>query len=75
MPRQVPELALDEMWFSGGRINMSWQTDPGMSYRVQRSSDLQTWQNVGRVRAGTGAPLQHSSTVTNEREFFRVVIP
>ena len=75
VPRVVPEVALAEMWFSGGRINMSWQTDPGMSYRVQRSSDLQTWQNVGRVRAGTGAPLQHSSTVTNEREFFRVVIP
>ena len=75
VPRVVPEVALAEMWFSGGRINVSWQTDPGMSYRVQRSSDLQTWQNVGRVRAGTGAPLQHSDSVTNERTFFRVVIP
>ena len=75
LPRVVPEVALADMWLSGGRINMSWQTDSGMSYRVQRSSDLQTWQNVGRVRAGTGAPLQHSTTVTNERAFFRVVIP
>ena len=75
LPRVVPEVALADMWLSGGRINMSWETDSGMSYRVQRSSDLQTWQNVGRVRSGTGALLQHSTTVTNEKAFFRVVIP
>ena len=39
LPRVVPEVALADMWLSGGRINMSWQTDSGMSYRVQRSSD------------------------------------
>jgi len=75
LPRVVPEVALADMWLSGGRINMSWQTDSGMSYRVQRSSDLQTWQNVGSVRAGTGSPLQHSQPVTGGRAFFRVVIP
>ncbi len=74
-PIVVPEVALSEVWLSGGTLNMSWQTDAGMTYRVQRSPDLQTWQNVGRVRAGTGSLMQHSQPVTGGRAFFRVVIP
>ena len=74
-PIVVPEVALSEVWLSGGTLNMSWQTDAGMTYRVQRSPDLQTWQNVGSVRAGTGSLMQHSQPVTGGRAFFRVVIP
>ena len=74
-PIVVPEVALSEVWLSGGTLNMSWQTDAGMTYRVQRSPDLQTWQNVGRVRAGTGSLMQHSQPVIGGRAFFRVVIP
>ena len=74
-PIVVPEVALSEVWLSGGTLNLSWQTDAGMTYRVQRSPDLQTWQNVGSLRAGTGSLLQHSQPVTGGRAFFRVVIP
>ena len=74
-PIVVPEVALSEVWLSGGTLNLSWQTDAGMTYRVQRSPDLQNWQNVGSLRAGTGSLLQHSQPVTGGRAFFRVVIP
>ena len=74
-PRVVPEVALAEVWFSGGRINMNWQTNAGVRYRVQRSPDLQSWEDVGRVRSGNGNVLQHSQPATSQREFFRVVIP
>ena len=74
-PIVVPEVALSEVWLSEDTLNMSWQTNSGITYRVQRSPDLQTWQNVGSVRAGTGSLMQHSQPVTGGRAFFRVVIP
>ena len=74
-PILTPEVALAEVWFADGSFNMSWQTDLGVRYRVQRSSDLQSWENVGSVVPGDGNVLEHSQSVTNMREFFRVVIP
>ena len=74
-PIVTPEVALAEVWFADGSFNMSWQTDLGVRYRVQRSSDLQGWGNVGSVIPGNGNVLEHSQSVTNMREFFRVVIP
>ena len=74
-PSPPPEVSVASVWLSDGNVNMSWQTTAGMRYRVQRSSDLETWQNVGSLRTGTGNPLQHSQAASNDREFFRVVIP
>ena len=74
-PIVTPEVALAEVWFADGSFNMSWQTDLGVRYRVQRSSDLQSWENVGSVIPGNGNVLEHSQSITNMREFFRVVIP
>ena len=74
-PIVTPEVALAEVWFADGSFNMSWQTDAGVRYRVQRSSDLQSWENVGSVRPGNGNVIEHSQSASNESEFFRVVIP
>ena len=74
-PSPPPEVSVASVWLSDGNVNMSWQTTAGMRYLVQRSSDLETWQNVGSLRTGTGNPLQHSQAASNDREFFRVVIP
>ena len=69
------EVALSDVWLGDGNVNMSWQTTAGLRYLVQRSFDLETWQNVGSLRTGTGNSLQHSQAASSEREFFRVVIP
>ena len=74
-PGSLSEVSLGEIWVSEGNINMTWQTAAGFSYRVQRSGDLRSWQNVGSLRAGTGNSLQHSQPASSSREFFRVVIP
>lgn len=74
-PIVTPEVALAEVWFADGSFNMSWQTDAGVRYRVQRSSNLQSWENVGSVRPGNGNVIEHSQSASNESEFFRVVIP
>ena len=74
-PRSAPQVDLSGLWISDGNINMSWETQAGVNYRVQRSTDLETWQNIGRFRVGTGNTLQHSLLISGEKQFFRVVIP
>ena len=54
---------------------MSWQTIEGISHQVQRSSDLERWENVGGLEKGTGNLLKYDHPATNAREFFRVVVP
>ena len=59
-------------------ITLTWASQPGRSYAVQRSADLRSWETVqsGVVSAGTStvftAPPPAAGTV---KLFYRVVIP
>ncbi len=59
-------------------ITLTWASQPGRSYAVQRSADLRSWETVqsGVVSAGTStvitAPPPAAGTV---KPFYRVVIP
>lgn len=52
-----------------------FQSTEVISHQVQRSSDLERWENVGGLEKGTGNLLKYDHPATNAREFFRVVVP
>ena len=75
-PEPEPEaLALSGVDLNRNRLTISWQTSKGVSYRVQRSSDLQSWTDVGAERLGNGNSLSHTQALNAESAFLRVIIP
>jgi hypothetical protein len=59
----------------GGQFSLTWQGQVGMSYEVQYSEDLKTWQTAGngqRYGEGLQTYVDHSPRVTTR--FYRVVV-
>ena len=75
-PEPDPEaLTLSSVVLNRNRLTISWRTNKGVSYRVQRSSDLQSWTDVGAERLGSGNSLSHTQALNAESAFLRVIIP
>tara|TARA_Y100001933_G_scaffold264241_1_gene328997 strand:- start:1489 stop:2148 length:660 start_codon:yes stop_codon:yes gene_type:complete len=77
-PETEPEpevLSLSGVELNRNRLTISWQTDKGGSYQVQRSTDLQSWTDVGSLRTGNGNRLSHTQALSALRGFLRVIIP
>jgi len=75
-PEPDPEaLTLSSVVLNRNRLTISWRTNKGVSYRVQRSSDLQSWTDVGAERLGNGNSLSHTQALNAESAFLRVIIP
>ena len=75
-PEPDPEaLTLSSVDLNRNRLTISWRTNKGVSYRVQRSSDLQSWTDVGAERLGNGKSLSHTQALNAESAFLRVIIP
>ena len=75
-PEPDPEaLTLSSVDLNRNRLTISWRTNKGVSYRVQRSSDLQSWTDVGPERLGNGNSLSHTQALNAESAFLRVIIP
>ena len=75
-PEPDPEaLTLSSVELNRNRLTISWRTNKGVSYRVQRSSDLQSWTDVGAERLGNGNSLSHTQALNAESAFLRVIIP
>lgn len=75
-PEPDPEaLTLSSVDLNRNRLTISWRTNKGVSYRVQRSSDLQSWTDVGAERLGNGNSLSHTQALNAESAFLRVIIP
>ena len=68
-------LTLSGVDLNRNRLTIWWQTNKGVSYRVQRSSDLQSWTDVGAERLGNGNRLSHTQALNAESAFLRVIIP
>ena len=76
VPEPDPEaLTLSSVVLNRNRLTISWRTNKGVSYRVQRSSDLQSWTDVGAERLGSGNSLSHTQALNAESAFLRVIIP
>jgi len=60
---------------SNNAVTLSWSTEPGLKYQVQRSSDLLAWTDFGGALVGTGGTLR--STIANNSAaqlFFRIMV-
>jgi len=51
---------------------VQWSTRPCYSYTVECSTDLQTWNTVGPMRAGTGGWLAHDYVINVPRMYYRI---
>lgn len=68
-----PTLIATKAWIEkeNGSIKLSWETEPGKSYRVRSSVNLISWSNFGEIRVATGSS-DHLLFPPNGKMFFRV---
>lgn len=60
---------------SNGNAIISWASQQGAKYQVQKSTDLESWINVGLPLDGTGEPMTYSEATEGGNLFFRLRIP
>jgi len=70
-----PQLAGSSFGIEDGNLIISWPTTAGQSYQVQRSTDLQSWENIGVALTGNGTTMSYSQPSNAAKVFLRVVIP
>jgi hypothetical protein len=58
-----------------GQTLIRWIGVVGENYQVQRSTDFNTWVNVGSTITGNGDSLNYAEPIGSGNSFFRVVIP
>lgn len=75
IPRNEVELAPSTFGLEDNNLVISWPTTVGHTYQVQRSSDLQAWEDVGLALTGNDTIMSYSQPSTAERIFLRVVVP
>lgn len=51
---------------------MSWPTETGRVYRVQHSTDLDEWQDMGAASVGDGATHVYTNTPSGEIGYYRI---
>ena len=71
-PAIVPDVTSG---ISGSNLIIRWQSQTGVRYQVQKSTDLELWEDEGVALDGIGATLQWASPVSAGDELFlRVVV-
>ena len=71
---QSPRLPSEYFDLTGNLI-ISWPAAAGHTYQVQRSTDLESWQNIGVALTGNGTTMSYSQPSNADKVFLRVVIP
>jgi len=71
----TPNLAPSTFGIEDDNLIISWPTTAGHTYQVQRSTDLESWQNIGVALTGNGTTMSYAQPSTAEKVFLRVVIP
>ena len=74
-PREEAVLAPSTFGLEDGNLIISWPTAAGQTYQVQRSTDLESWENIGVALTGNGTPMSYAQLSTADKVFLRVVIP
>jgi len=70
----VPGTWLKQTWVkTSGGLYLSWNTQPGMTYQVQISTNMTTWTNLGSARFASGGS-DSIYTGGNSVDFYRVVL-
>lgn len=58
-----------------GDLVASWGSVFGLTYQVQRSTDLRTWVDIGSRMMGTGESMRYADPLRETKGFLRVVVP
>ena len=75
IPREEVDLVASFFSLEDGNLILSWPTTAGEIYQVQRSTDLESWENIGVTLTGNGTTMSYSQPSTAEKVFLRVVLP
>ena len=71
-PDIVPDVTTG---ISGSNLIIRWESQTGVRYQVQKSTDLEAWEDEGVVLDGIGAALQWAAPVSaGDDLFLRVVV-
>ena len=71
----TPNLAPSTFGLEDGNLIISWPTAARHTYQVQRSTDLESWENIGVALTGNGTTMSYAQPSTADKVFLRVVIP
>jgi hypothetical protein len=70
----APGTWLKQTWVkTSGGLYLSWNTQPGMTYQVQTSTNLTTWSNLGAARFAAGSS-DSIFTGGSTADYYRVVL-
>jgi hypothetical protein len=75
VPEAAPTLAPSTFGLEDGNLIISWPTAAGQTYQVQRSTDLESWENIGVALTGNGTTMSYAQPSNADKVFLRVVIP
>ena len=70
-----PSTAPSTFGLEDGNLIISWPTDAGQTYQVQRSTDLESWEDIGVALTGNGTTMSYAQLSNADKVFLRVVIP
>jgi len=55
-------------------LRLSWQSQSGRSYIIQRSADQMAWSDYTGIMLSTGGIMEWLAPASSAREFFRVQV-
>lgn len=69
-----PIIQQAEMGVYGANFIISWDSEAGSTYRVQTSTNLVDWANIGIPLSGTGSTMNWANPVTNSASYYRLIL-
>ncbi len=69
-----PILAPSTSGVQGPNFKISWESESGIQYLIQKSEDISIWSDVGTQITGTGGTLNWSTSINSTSEFYRVTL-
>lgn len=70
--RFVPSPILSAINLGEGKVSISFHGTAGLSYLLERSSDLLNWENLATNTVPTDGLISHTNTATGEATYYRV---
>ena len=59
---------------NGENAIVSWKSNVGSQYQVQKSTDLESWSDIGLPITGTGEQMNYSEANLGEQLYLRIII-
>ena len=59
---------------NGENAIVSWRSNVGSQYQVQKSTDLESWSDIGLPITGTGEQMNYSEANLGEQLYLRIII-